>query len=167
MLGDTRTSRDAVLALLRREPGLRLREIPRRLGISLGSVRHHLAALANADSVVHVRHGRFVRWFPREGLASGDLSLISALRIRPQREILLSLLAGGPSRFSDIRTATGMPPSVLATGIRRLVACGLVTSGDAGLYEVADPAFVRLHVDRYREEFPDLLADVARSIFEF
>lgn len=166
MLGDTRTSRDAVLDLLRREPGLHLREIPRRLGISLGAARHHLAALAHAEYVVHVRYGRFVRWFPREGLASSEFTLISALRIRPQREILMSLLARGPSRFSDLRAGTGMPPSVLARGIRQLVARGLVVTGDARRYEVADPGFVRLHVDRYRATFPDLLADAARTIFE-
>lgn len=166
MIGDTQTSRDALLALLRREPGLHLREIPRRLGLSLSSVRYHLASLVNSESVIQVHHGRFVRWFPRQGLAAEDFLLISALRIHRQRAILLDLLERGPSRFSEIRSATGIPPSALVSDLRRLRSQGLLVVGDGPRYAIADPPSVRRQLQRYRVVFPDLLADGARSIFE-
>ena len=157
MIGDIRTSRDTLLVLIRREPGLHLREIPRRLGISLGSARFHLAALAGTDSVVEVRHGRFVRWFPTDGLAPADFRLICALRIRRQREILLCMLDRGPCRFSEIRSATDIPSSALAADLRRLIVNGLVASRAGPQYELTDAPLIRRQVKRYRAEFPDLL----------
>ena len=166
MNGSTLTSREALLALLRREPGLHLREIPRRLGLSLSSARYHLAVLATDDSVVALRVGRFMRWFPRDRVAPEDLQLISVLRVRRQRDLVFCLLERGPSRFSEIRAAMGFSSSGLAEDLRRLLAQGLVAVHDGPRYELADPAFVRLQLARYRSRFPDLLADVARDLFD-
>ena len=53
------TSRERVLALVSAQPGLHLRELPRRLGLSLRSVRYHLEGLEENALVTAHRSGPF------------------------------------------------------------------------------------------------------------
>lgn len=57
-------------------------------------------------------------------------------------------------------------PSGLAADLRRLVAQRLVTAREGPIYGLADEALVRRQVAHYRRQFPDLLADVARDLFD-
>ena len=57
------TSRERVLALISAQPGLHLRELSRRLGLSLRSVRYHLEGLEDSALVTAHRSGPFTRWF--------------------------------------------------------------------------------------------------------
>src|SRR5256885_5926358 len=95
------TSRERVLALVTSQPGLHLRELPRRLGLSLRSVRYHLEGLEEGDRVTPHRSGRFARWFAAGAFSTGDRTLISALPGRGQRGVLSALLRGGPLRFAS------------------------------------------------------------------
>src|SRR2546423_4057755 len=76
------TSRERVLALVTSQPGLHLRELPRRLGLSLRSVRYHLEGLEESERVTPHRSGRFARWFAAAACSPGDLTLIFALPAR-------------------------------------------------------------------------------------
>src|SRR5207249_8758639 len=82
------TSRERILALVVAQPGLHLRELPRRLGLSLRSVRYHLETLVDQRLVTAHRSGRYERWFAVGSLSSDDRALISALRVGAQRRIL-------------------------------------------------------------------------------
>ncbi len=154
-----------MLVLLERDPGLHLREIPRRAGLSFNTVRYHLVKLEQEGTVVAYRTGHFLRWFPRQDLSVGDLALISALRVRGQRRILESLLSRGPCRFTVLESLTNLSPNSLTSYLRQLVREGLVAPSSNGHYELTDPRSVRWQLSTYRQRFPDLLADAAREIF--
>lgn len=160
------TPRDRILALLARQPGLHLREIPRRIDLSLRSVRHHLGALERDGQVVPHRAGRFLRWFPRNLLSADERALVCALRVRSQRKILESLLRRGASRFSTLQGDTGLSPATLARSLQRLVRDRLLVSSAPGEYQLADPGSVRMRLSLYRSRFPDLLADAAFELLE-
>src|SRR2546427_4614393 len=94
------TSRERVLALVTSQPGLHLRELPRRLGISLRSVRYHLEGLEESDRVTPHRSGRFARWFAAGAFSTKDRTLISGLRGRGRRGIFSQLLRDSPRAFA-------------------------------------------------------------------
>src|SRR2546430_15358188 len=96
------TSRERVLALVTSQPGLHLRELPRRLGLSLRSVRYHLEGLEEGERVTPHRSGRFARWFAAGAVFPGSPALFSGLRGRGQRGGLFRLLRGGPVRFCSL-----------------------------------------------------------------
>src|SRR2546427_12064597 len=114
------TSRERVLALVTSQPGLHLRELPRRLGISLRSVRYHLEGLEESDRVTPHRSGRFARWFAAGAVSTGDRALISALRVRGQRAIFSQLPPEGPMRFPPLGKAAGPSPAALVQYLPRL-----------------------------------------------
>src|SRR5256885_12170571 len=124
------TSRERVLALVAAQPGLHLRELPRRLGLSLRSVRYHLESLEEHDLVSPHRSGRFARWFAAGAFSMEDQTLISALRVRGQRMILSELLEKGPMRFAALERGTGLSSATLVQYLRRL--------SSAALFEVAE-----------------------------
>src|SRR2546427_4560870 len=107
------TSRERVLALVTSQPGLHLRELPRRLGLSLRSVRYHLEGLEEGERVTPHRSGRFARWFAAGAVSTEDRTLISALRVRGQRAIFSQLLRGGPMRFASPEKANPPSPATL------------------------------------------------------
>src|SRR3989442_11445425 len=149
---------ERVLALVTSQPGLHLRDLPRRLGLSLRSVRYHLEGLEEGDRVTPHRSGRFARWFAAGAFSTEDRTLISALRVRGQRAILSELLRGGPMRFASLEKATGLSSATLVQYLHRLSDEGLVVAGEDRRYRLCDPSATAMRPALYRERFPGLLA---------
>src|SRR3989475_1386073 len=124
------TSRERVLALVTSQPGLHLRELPRRLGLSLRSVRYHLEGLEEGERVTPHRSGRFARWFAAGAFSTEDRTLISALRVRGQRAILSELLRGGPMRFASLEKATRPSSATLVQYLQRLSSDALIEAAE-------------------------------------
>ncbi len=160
------TSRERVLALVEAQPGLHLRELPRRLGLSLRSVRYHLENLEEHDLVTPHRSGRFARWFAAGAFSTEDQTLISALRVRGQRTILSELLEKGPMRFAALERATGLSSATLVQYLHRLSSEALIEVAEDRRYRLRDPGAIEMRLSLYRERFPELLAEAARQIFD-
>jgi len=160
------TSRDRIFALVVEQPGLHLRELPRRLGLSLRAVRYHLDTMAREELVTSHRSGRFERWFRAGAFSPVDQALISALRVRGQRAILERLLADGAARFDALRKTESLSSATLSLYLDRLTEEGLVEVGGDRRYRLQDPGAVRMRLTLYRQRFPDLLADAAQEIFD-
>src|SRR5256886_8755766 len=159
------TSRERVLALVAAQPGLHLRELPRRLGLSLRSVRYHLENLEEHDLVTPHRSGRFARWFSAGAFSMEDQTLISALRVRGQRTILSELFQKGPMRFAVLERATGLSSATLVQYLHRLSSEALIEVAEDRRYRLRDPSAIDLRLSPYPERFPDLLADAAPQNF--
>lgn len=158
--------RDRILRLLERDPGLHLRELPRRLDLSLNAVRYHLEVLAREDAVTAHRTGRFERWFPSRTFTSEDRATISALRVRGERAILEQLLYLGPQRFVELEAQTKHSPATLVRYLNQLTTDNLVFVDPAGRYRLRDAESFRLRLNAFQIRFPALLADAATEIFE-
>jgi DNA-binding transcriptional ArsR family regulator len=140
--------------------------MPRRLGLSLRSVRYHVGLLADAGLVTPHRSGRFERFFPAGHYSPDDRALLSTLRVRGQRAILSCLSRGGPARFSSLQQVTGLSSATLARDLDRLSAERLVELGPDRRYRLCDPGATAMRLALYRGRFPDLLADAAVEIFD-
>src|SRR5438094_9733618 len=90
------TSRERILALVVAQPGLHLRELPRRVGLSLRSVRYHLETLVDQRLVPAHHSGRYERRFADGSLSSHDRALMSAFRVGSRRSHLPELQAAVP-----------------------------------------------------------------------
>lgn len=158
------TSRDRILELLERDPGLHLRELPRRLDLSLRTVRYHLDVLARDEAVTCHRSGRFERWFPARRFSREDRAIISAWRAPGQRAILERLLLRGPATFAELRSS-GLSRVSLVRSLDQLATDGIVFLDSERRYGLQDPGALRVRLGVYRTRFPDLLADAANEIF--
>lgn len=160
------TSRDRIVRLLEREPGLHLRELPRRLDMSLRAVRHHLGVLEREGLVVSNRHGRYLRWFGHGSLSSADRALVASLRVRGERKVLLVLLRLRRARYSRLAAETGLPTASLARCLRNLIRDELVARDPHRSFHLTDSQALQMRLSNLSSRFPDLLADAAWEIFE-
>lgn len=160
------TSRERILALVAEQPGLHLRELPRRLGLSLRAVRYHLDSMVHEDLVTAHRSGRFERWFTAGAFSSEERALISGLRVEGQRSILQCILRQGPSRFASLQKAVSVSSATLSHYLDRLTQDGLLELGSDRSYRLRDPAAIRMRLTLFRQRFPDLLGDAAQEIFD-
>jgi len=166
VLEPTPTSRERIRLLVEAQPGLHLRELPRRLGISLRAVRYHLDALAQDDAVTAHRSGRFERWFPAGTFSAVDRTTISALRVPSERIVLVHLLRQGPTRFAGLERASGMSTASLTRSLDHLMREALLVLGPDRQYRLADPAALEFRLSHFRTRFPEMLADAARELFD-
>jgi predicted transcriptional regulator len=140
--------------------------MPRRLGVSLRTVRYHLDRLEHEQLLHRHRAGRFVRWFRPGDYSAAECALISAARVRGQRLVLEALAARGALRWVDLASATRLSKASLSWHLRALVDIGIVTADETGRYRLTDPSGVAMGLALHNESVAATMSENAREIFE-
>lgn len=156
-------SRRMLYALIRDEPGLHLRELERRSGIPLSTLRHHLRFLTEHKLVDTQEDRNVVRYFTALLDEPVERAIVGALRQESLRRVVLYLLhQGGAATYKDILSAIGAPPSTLAVYLAELARRGVIERRSVGResrYEVVDGGRVVRLLHSYRGSFLDSLVD--------
>lgn len=156
-------ARRRIYLLVEREPGLHLRELERRSGMPLGTLRHHLRYLEEHKLVDSQEDKNVTRYFTAELHEPIDRAVLSALRQEALRRVLLFLLSrGGRALYREISGAIGAPPSTLAVYLSQLTKSGVVERvplGRESRYDVREPERTIRLLHAYRASFVDALVD--------
>lgn len=156
-------ARRRLYALVRDEPGLHMRELERRSGMPLSTLRHHLRFLEEHRLVDAVADKNLTRYFATTLVERADRAALAALRQESLRRVLLRLLAsGGQARYEELRESLGVPASTLAVYLQQLTRAGIVerrSLGRSSRYDVSDPERVIRLLHTYRASFLDALVD--------
>ncbi|MFQ5871211.1 MAG: winged helix-turn-helix transcriptional regulator [Candidatus Geothermarchaeales archaeon] len=148
-------------------PGTHLREIGRRLGMSMGHLRHHLDFLERSGLIVSKKERYYRRYFAIEFKANGH-ELLSAVRQRNPRRIVLHLLNNPGATHKEMMAELGFLPSTLSLYLNDLVRKGVVERvkrGKQNEYRVKEEAKVLKAILIYRESFIDRLVNRALEIY--
>lgn len=140
--------------------------MPRRLGVSLRTVRYHLDRLDHEQLVRRHRAGRFVRWFRPGDYSAAECALISAARVRGQRLILQAIASHGARRWVDLAAATRLSKASLSWHLRALVEICIVAADETGRYRLTDPPGVAMGLALHNESVAATMSENAREIFE-
>jgi len=134
-------SRRRIYDLIQSRPGTYLREMERELDMQVGMLTYHLRVLTEAGLVRTEGEGTRQCYFPMEGFILADRKMLSHLRNRSSRDILMYVLDRGTITFTELRSALGVSKSTLSYHLKRLSAAGLVVISKAGemTIHVADP----------------------------
>lgn len=134
-------SRRRIYDLIRSRPGTYLREMERELGMQVGMLTYHLRVLTEAGLVRTEGEGTRLCYFPMEGFILADRKMLSYLRNRSTRDVLMYALDRGVITFTELRSALGVSKSTLSYHLKRLNAAGMVVINKAGemTIQVADP----------------------------
>lgn len=149
--------------LIEDEPGLHMRELERRSGIPLSTLRHHLRYLHEHRLVDQVEDKNVTRYFAHVMPEEADRRTVSALRQEALRRVLLFVLSeGGVASYQSIQAHVGAPASTLAVYLAHLVDRGILerrTAGRESRYVVVDGERTIRLLHRYRASFLDALVD--------
>ncbi len=151
-----------VFQFIRSHPGLHLRELERRLPISLGDLRYHVDYLEREGLISSKSDGYRKAYFSVRDVSVLDRDLLALLRQRSPRRIVLHLLAHHEAGSEDLREAVGLSRSTLSFHLGKLTAAGLVDVRRVEgrhLYRLADPERTARVLIAYRGSFLDAAVD--------
>lgn len=158
--------RREIFNFLEANPGLHLREIQRRLGLPLASLEYHLDYMVRKNVVYREKDGRFTRFYAKL-LDEKDRKVISVLRQRRLREIVLIILGKDGAKYQELQAILGLPSSTLFYYLKHLLDNDIITrdqSGNEAVYNVENVRVAKALI-AYKPSFLDKLVDKALYAF--
>lgn len=147
-------------------PGFHMRGIQRKLKLPLTSLEYHLDYMVRKKLLIRERDGRFTRFYANF-LDDKDEEVISILRQRKLKEIIMLIIAKGSITYQDLQNIMNLPSSTLSYYIKQLTDHGLISREKQGTethYKIIDERVERVLV-AYSSSFLDRLVD--RVLFTF
>jgi predicted transcriptional regulator len=147
-----------LLAHISNVPGIRYRELLKLSGFSNGVLSYHLTGLEEAGLIrVERKHAKTTRYYPNS-ISEVESAMLSYLRHKPLREIILFILENPQCNFSDIVSYTGKAISTVSLHLAHLKEEAIISisrKGQSFLYSLADPELVADVASKYKTSLID------------
>jgi predicted transcriptional regulator len=154
-------SAQRLLQLVRRIPGIHLREVQRQTGLGLGDTVYQLGKLNSLGLIDSTRHGRYKRYYPVD-IGADDRKVFSALLFPTRRRILQLLLANQNPSLSKLASDLKLSKSTVNWHLMILQSDGIVivksSAAIAVGYQLADSKMVTNLISRLRLSTIDRLS---------
>lgn len=157
--------RRKIYAVIEANPGIHLRELQRVLNIPLATLEYHLSYMARKKIVHGETVGHYKRYYTKP-LDPEDKKVLSALRQKRMREIVLIILANKKVKYQFLLDYFKLPRSTLSFYLKYLVDNSILARDKIGyenLYTVQDEDKVAKVLIAYKSSFLDTLVDKALS----
>ncbi|UCD96413.1 MAG: hypothetical protein JSV35_07995 [Candidatus Bathyarchaeota archaeon] len=161
------SKRREIFTYIEKNPGVHLRALQRALGLPLGSAEYHVDYMVKRGVLIRERKGRYTRFYARE-LEPADKGVLSTLRQRKLREILLFALPRKKVKYKTLLNAMKVPPSTLSLYLKKLVDQNILRRHKVGyetIYTVLDEDRVARLLVSYKSSFIDRLVDRTLSVW--
>jgi predicted transcriptional regulator len=148
-----------LLQLVKRAPGIHIREAQRRTGLGLGDTVYQLGKLSSLGLIDSTKNGKYRRYYLTD-IGAYDRKVFSAFLIPSRRRILLFLLANQGSSLSKLTLGLKLSKSTVNWHLRILQLDGIVIvkHTETAEYQVADPKRVTELILRSRLSTIDKLS---------
>ena len=162
-------ARKRLYQIVRDFAGCHFREIERISALPTGTVKYHLDYLSKFGLIKPVKKDNALRYFPR-GLASEHKRLLSLLRQKSVRDILLFILAHPGCHHGQLVAFPRLSPSTVSWHLKKLEEGRVVGSAKTGrkssLNLLIDKDEVIKLLITYKESFLDSLVDRVLEMWE-
>jgi len=157
--------RRKIYAAIEANPSIHLRELQRVLNIPLATLEYHLSYMTR-KKIVHRETVGHHKGYYTKPLNPEDKKVLSALRQKRMREIVLIILANKKVKYQFLLDYFKLPPSTLSFYLKYLVDNNILARDKIGyenLYTVQDEDKVAKVLISYKSSFLDTLVDKALS----
>lgn len=117
--------RRKIYSTLSKKPGLHIRELERVSGIPLASLQHHLNYMAERGVIVEEKSAHYTRYYCSP-LEAEDKKVLSDLRQKRLREIVMIILLNKKAKYSLIVESTKLPTSTASFYLKHLLDNGII-----------------------------------------
>lgn len=162
-------SRRKIYDIVRQYAGYHMREIQRASGMSFGMVSYHLSYLQKHHLIREEHDGNHLRYFPLS-LDIHDERLLTLLRQRSVRNILLSIMAHEGCSHQEIVSSVRLSPSTTTWHLKKLLDNEVIRLEKRGRYNayllnIPKESILRLLIT-YKESFLDNLVEGFLELWE-
>jgi predicted transcriptional regulator len=162
-------TRREIYELVRKFVGSHFREIERKSNLPSGTVKYHLSYLVKHGLIKEEKDGNKVRYFSKEFKAENK-KLLSLLRQKTIRDILLFILTHKDCNHEQIVKAINISPSTVSWHLKKLKDSNIIEfikKGRKTFYNIIvdKDEIVKLLIT-YQESFLDSLVDRVIEMWE-
>jgi len=153
--------RRKIYAAIEASPGIHLREVQRILDMPLTTLQYHLSYMTRRKILFAETEGHHKRYYTKP-LDLEDKKVLTALRQKKMREIVLTVLANGKAKNQLLAERLKMSHSTLSSYLKYLVNRNILARERIGyeyLYTVRDEDRVARVLTAYKRSFLDKLVD--------
>lgn len=145
-----------------KSPGLHERELSRKLNIPLSTLDYHLFHLKKRNIISVHLDGRYTRYYIAEEISVRDKKLLSLLRQRVPRRIVIFLLLNPNSSHGIVCNHLGVAPSTTSFHLNKLGELDVLERKSFGrktTYKIIDIEYVSDLLITYKKSFLDKAVD--------
>jgi predicted transcriptional regulator len=142
-------------------PGTYIRDMEKRLSLSLGDLQYHLQQLEKAELISSQDDGRRRRYFVKS-VSIPDREVLSVIQLRTPRRIVLFLLLHPDASFTEILAQFRFTKGALSFHLKKLVSAGIIVSirqEKEQRYRVKDNSLISQILVTYRSGLLDEAVD--------
>ena len=162
-------TRRRIYELILSSPGFHFREIKRKLDLKIGVLEYQLDILEKQELIVKKKDGYYTRYFVRDKMSPREKEIISLLRLKIPRHIVLFLYFNTDSCNKDMLDEMNLPSSTLSYYLRKLVRSDILTdhvSGRNTFYSIKNRTQVMKILTAYKSSFFDEMTDRLTELWD-
>ncbi len=161
-------ARRRVFEAVKEFPGIHMRELQRKTGLALGTLRYQIRFLEKHGLIVEKKEGRLVTYYPTSGkvVDARDKKYLTILRQELPRLIVLHLMMHPHSAHREMKGHFNISPSTLSYHLKRLMEAEIIGKDARGRYYVLDEGRVAKVLITYRQSFVDAMVDAFVRFWE-
>ena len=141
-----------------RNPGLHERELSRRLKISLSTLDYHLYFLKKRNLITGKASGHYTRYYTSGKIGLKEEKIISALRKKFPRKIIIFLLTEKAATHKQICSHLGVAASTTSFHLKKLTDMKIISREETGResnFKVVNPDHVTDIIISHKKSFLD------------
>ncbi|MEJ2280864.1 MAG: winged helix-turn-helix transcriptional regulator [Candidatus Bathyarchaeota archaeon] len=153
--------RGEIYEFIKKNPGLHLRELQRRLNLPLTSLEYHIDYMVRKNVLLKESSKHYSRYYVRH-LDNEDKRILKSLRQKRLREIVILLLQKEKVKYSFLLESLDIPPSTLSFYLKYLTKNNIVGKNKIGyenIYYISERERVAKVLMTYKSSFIDKLID--------
>jgi len=153
--------RQKIYATIKKNPGLHIRELQRVLDIPLASLQYHLNYMARRNIIIEEKAEHYTRYYCTP-LEPEDKKILSILRQKRIREIVLMILTSQKAKYRFIVETLKLPTSTVSFYLKNLVENNIIERTKIGyenVYTIKNEDRVAKILIAYQSSFVDTLVD--------
>ncbi len=143
-------------------PGTYLREMEKELSLSVGDLQYHLRQLEKGRMISSLEEGRRRRYFVNDEVRYINREILSLMRLKTPRRIVIFLLINPDSSFKEILAEFNFTKGALSFHLKKLLRVGVVIKGKRekeSIFTIADPGRVSNILITYKSSIIDEVLD--------
>lgn len=159
-------TREKIYSYILKHPGIHLRDLSRKLNISVYNLSYHINILEKNEAIKIVKVNNFSRYYVTHTVSNGDKVVLGFLRQKTTRNILLIILYNIAASQQQICDLLQKSPSTIHFQINRLLEKEIITIAPAGkgiVHRMINPRVLKK--DTYGREIMFRLTD-PKTIFD-
>lgn len=153
--------RSKIYATIKKNPGLHIRHLQRIMGIPLTSLQYHLIYMARRNVILEEKSEHYTRYYCKP-LEPGDKKVLSVLRQKRLREIVMIILVSKKAKYRFIVQTLKLSPSTISFYLKYLFDNHIVERikiGYENVYTLKDEDRIAKILIAYQSSFLDTLVD--------